>query len=188
MKVSKILPLLFLMFALVITACNNNEQDQNNNEQTNTEENNNGNAEQDGTNDEETGDSATENQENNTETEDNVPKEGTANPENAVFKVSNPQLGAHVGTSFTVEGQAQAFEGQFSYRIEDEKGNELTTNNVKVEAGEEDNETLWRDFNFQVDLKNSNAEEGNLILFTKSQKDDSVENELIIPLTFIESE
>lgn len=170
MKFIKTLFPAFLILLFVLSGCNN-DQNQNNNDET-TQEQNTGETEQDETAEDSGNQAKTESENEN------------ISMENKVFKLSNPQPNAQVGQSFTVEGQAQVFEGQFGYRIVDDNNNEIQKDIVQVKEGNADSESLWRNFSFQVELNDTEAITGSLILYTQSQADGSAENELKIPLRF----
>lgn len=101
--------------------------------------------------------------------------------ENEAFRVYAPAPNTEMGTSFTVEGEARVFEGSFSWVLED--GHViLAEGHETADAGAPE----WGKFQFEVSFEKATQSNIMLILYENSAEDNSMQNELIIPLTVAE--
>ncbi len=97
--------------------------------------------------------------------------------ENEAFRIFSPKTKAHVPNTFTVEGEARAFEGAFSWTLEDGH-NILAEGHEMADAGA----PAWGHFKFDVSYEKASQPNLMLILYIHSAKDGSPQHQLILPL------
>jgi germination protein M len=95
--------------------------------------------------------------------------------------VESPGVGAALTSPFTLSGTASVFEGSFTARLVDDAGGSIVRTQVQASAGAPERGRFRTTISF-----GTAAQSGTLIVYSQSMEDGSRQNEVRIPVEFVQ--